>query len=478
MGPNSSTKINADIIYPLGFVIGSELSWVPGNFKKVEFPCPLYMNSNTRYGFCIQPQRGAMVIGEVIHPDHAHWDKHDIAQFLMFHWDNRQAEIDKLVGRFAIILITEDGEIEIQTDAIGLRSVYFTTTEKNGIVAGSHAKLVARAANDGQVKEVRQIHALGYPGIDTSYVDVYRIPPNNALSIRTGKLRRFFPIAPIVPTSLEESWDFAFTRAKQVVSGLANRLERPVLMSLTGGLDSRSTLAATKGLWDKLDFFTYVSGQHPQHELDVMVASDIAAILGLRHQTVAYADISPNPHVINAIKSNSFSVHQRNLSCAYFEFFGNQRYVHVRTNLMELARSNLYEHHGKNPAFLNGPNSAEKMAEYYCLAGKRELSETISGAFARQFNDANMRAALEYASPWDLFFIEHRMGAWQAAVVAESDVSFDTIIAFNSREIIKRFIGVPQETRSTSNYLQKKIRSLIPEISDIPINPRNYTRSH
>src|SRR5690606_38294928 len=143
---------------------------------------------------------------------------------------------------------------------------------------------------------------------------------------------RFFPVAPIPSTSLEQSWDYAFDRARQVVLGLTNRSERPVLVSLTGGLDSRSTLAATRGLWDKLTFFTYVSGQHPQHELDVKVASDNAAILEMRHQTVSYKDIAPNPIVMNAIKSNTFIVHQWNFASAYFEILGNQRYLHVRTN--------------------------------------------------------------------------------------------------------------------------------------------------
>ncbi|MCD0501732.1 hypothetical protein [Bordetella petrii] len=475
MQAQNDGKINTDILYPLGFVIGKALSWVPDHYRKIDFPCPLYVNANTRYGLSRVPYRIAMVIGEPIHPDHIGLDQQGIAELLLSHWHQKQSEIDKLVGRFAVILMEDSGKIEIQTDAIGLRAVYFSRTSQ-GVVAGSHAKLVARAANGGEAVEFRQFYTLGYPGINTLYSRVYRLPPNNSLFLDTGELRRFFPTDHIPVTSLEESWDHAFSRAQQVVRGLTLRSERPVLVSLTGGLDSRSTLAATRGIWEKLDFFTYVSGQHPQHELDVLVASDLAAILGLRHQIIAYGHLTPDPKVMEAIKSNSFSIHQRNLSCAYLEHFGSHRYVHVRTNLMELARSNLFEHHGSHPAFPNGPNSIEKLAEYYCMVGKREPSKQIVEAFTRQFDEANTATALQFVSAWDLFFIEHRMGAWQAAVVTESDVAFDTIIAFNSREIIKKFIGVPQTIRSTSKYLQKKIRTLLPEISDIPINPRQYVR--
>jgi hypothetical protein len=66
------------------------------------------------------------------------------------------------------------------------------------------------------------------------------------------------------------------------------------------------------------------------------------------------------------------------------------------------------------------------------------------------------------------------MGAWHSGVVAESDVAFDTIIAFNSRNIIKRFMGVPQQTRFRSESLHERLQRLLPEIAQIPINPRVY----
>src|SRR5690606_30903375 len=214
-----------------------------------------------------------------------------------------------------------------------------------------------------------------------------------------------------------------------------------------------------------------------QHKLDVRVASDIAAVLKLKHQLIAYGKLVPEPEIMEAIKSNTFCAHQHVLSCAYNKHFGVNRYVHVRTNLMELTRSNLYAYFGKNPAFTEGLNSARKWAEFYCMPKTLTFTEAAHAAFIKNYEDANLETALKFASPWDLYFVEHRMGAWQAGVVAESDVAFDTIIAFNSREIIKSFMGVPQRLRATSPMLKKKIMELIPEISDIPINPKTYVRS-
>ena len=69
------------------------------------------------------------------------------------------------------------------------------------------------------------------------------------------------------------------------------------------------------------------------------------------------------------------------------------------------------------------------------------------------------------------------MGAWQGGVVLESDISFNTVIAFNSREVVRHFMGVPQEIRCSSPNLRDRLEALLPEVKDIPINPRRYDRS-
>ncbi|GAB1579127.1 hypothetical protein [Bordetella petrii] len=469
----SNSKQN--IVYSLGFIIGQGLKWHPDNFKKISFPCPLYASPNARIGVAAKHGKAIAVIGELVHPEHIEKAHKEIAELLLANWGGRQAEIDKLIGRFVIISDSKEEGTLLQADAIGLRSLYYCNTP-DGTIAGAHAQMVSQAANGGNVEEQEREYSLGYPGIDTRFVGVYRMPPNNSLSLKTGTLKRFFPIEPIEESTIEDSWDFAFSEAHKVVESLTRRT--PVLVSLTAGLDSRSTLAAARGLWDKLSFFTYTNGAHPKHRLDSRVAQDIAAVLKLKHQLIAYKWYKADPDLMAAVQSNTFCHHQHILACAYYDTFGPQHYVHIRTNLMELARSNLFSHYSKKKGFALGPNTPNRMALFYSIAGNVPFSDSLRDSFLKQYQDADMETALQFASPWDLFFIEHRMGAWQTGVVTESDIAFDTVIAFNSRRIVKKFMGVPQEIRAESNYLQGKIRELIPEIAEIPINPPTYTRAH
>jgi hypothetical protein len=357
-----------------------------------------------------------------------------------------------------------------------LRSVYFA--RRNGeAIAASAAKLAAQACDAGQVRKAPMAFRWGYPGMRTPYAGVLRLPPNSSLDLASGAVRRFFPLEPIEPCEIEESWDYAFARARQAVAGAAKR--KPVLVSLTSGLDSRTTLAATRGLWPKLTFFTYRRGRTGSYlraqKLDVLVASDIARSLGLRHLEIDYSRLVPDPSVMAAVRSNSFHSHQQVLACAYHRQFGGHRYIHFRTNLLELTRSNLYRKSDSTPDFSGGPATAQQMARFYAFAGKRRFDDRQVAAFEEYRALTDFDRALTLANAWDLFFVEHRMGAWQSGVVAESDVAFETLIAFNSRDIVRRFMGVPQKIRSTSPSLRKRLGRLLPEIARIPINPRTYS---
>jgi hypothetical protein len=251
---------------------------------------------------------------------------------------------------------------------------------------------------------------------------------------------------------------------------------RKVLVSLTGGLDSRTTLAAGRDSWSHSTFFTYSHsrGRHGQR-VDIKVAADLARRLGLRHVVVDYSD-NESETMLGIVKDNAYTSHQRQLACGYHRRFGEHLYLHVRSNLLELARSNLFYKTSRRLALPDGPCTAQSMGALYCLAAKLnpEKSRHVVPAFEDYVAAADYESTLGLASPWDMYFVEHRMGAWQAGVVLESDVSFNTVIAFNSREIVRTFMGVPQEIRCSSAHLAERLTALLPEVADIPINPSQY----
>ncbi|HEX7034363.1 MAG TPA: hypothetical protein VF210_01235 [Pseudomonadales bacterium] len=453
----------------LGFLVGAAAGPAAEHFRSTGFPLPLSVHPATRFAIARQGEEALALIGEAVHPDRSDLDLQGVADHLAKHRATRQPEIDKLVGRF-VVIHGRGSDFRIQTDAIGLRSVFYAATDR-GVVAGSHAELVARAATGTAVRRRRPLR-WGHPGIDTPFESVFRLPPNCELAIADGKLHRFFPAARVPETGIEDAWALAFDRAATTIRALAAR--HNLVLSLTAGLDSRTTLAASRGLWRKLKFFTYVG--RPEDHLEARVASDVAKRLRLDHFLVDYSDrFVVNGTVRAAISCNAIIQHKPKVACAYHHQLGQHRYLHIRSNLLELTRSNLFEHLHKRHG-LEGPASAETMTAVYKHAARIDPTRLkhVRPAFDHYVAVSDFESTIGRASPWDLYFVEHRMGAWQSGVVTESDVSFDTVIAFNSREIVRAFMGVPDEVRCTSGHLRELLNGLLPELSDIPINPRRY----
>jgi hypothetical protein len=469
---SASMKPVEDLRYSFGFLIGADKGQVAEHFHRIDFPLPLAVHPRTRIAMARDVAQPLAILGEAVHPDLPHLDLQGIAEHLGSNHLIRQHEIDKLVGRFAVIQAGDRGDWRLQTDAIGMRSVFFSVGD-TGTIAGSHAGLVAGAVPGGTKKKVSPFR-WGYPGISTPYASVFRLPPNCELSLTKGSLHRFFPKAAIPETGIEEAWDFAFNRAGASIRALAER--RKLLVSLTAGLDSRTTLAACRDSWPHLLLFTYSRGVH-KHRVDTNVAVDLTKALGLRHELVRYSQHEPDQAMLKVLADNAFTSHQPNVACAYRRRYGEDAYLHIRSNFLELGRSNLFYRFGKRGGF-DAPRTGESMGAVYNRAAKLtpERASHVVPAFDHYVAVSDYESTIGKASPWDMYFVEHRMGAWHSGVVLESDLSFDTVVAFNSREVVRHFMGVPQEIRCSSPHLRERLNALMPEVMDIPVNPKRYSR--
>ena len=455
-----------ELDYPFGFITGAVIDRVPSHFVRHKFPISLFTHPRTPVNIHQLEYQAVAIVGSPVDPDNPMQKVVDIAAQLCSAPSKSQDIIDRLVGRFAIIQGTLTSGFDIQNDATGMRSVYFDTTYLSTI-AGSHAALVADAAKNLDKRRSPIRFALGYPGLATPWKTVDRLPPNHKLSLQSGELSRFLPTRALRNISIEDAWNNALRISERSAHGLRER--HPLLMSLTAGLDSRTTLTGVRPLWPEIKFFTYTNGS-PKHELDVRVAKSIARRLDLDFTVLDYSDKVYDPKVMYAINRNTFGSHQHKLSAAYLQMFGEMRALHIRTNVLEITRSNLFSM--GNQKFRDGPNTAKNLASYYAASGRLEEIPAYLSAFTDYFNKTGLHDVPPSVSRWDLFFIEHRMGAWHSGVLEESDIAFDTTILFNSRQVIESFMAVPERERSDNGILQRIISQKLPEISDIPINPK------
>jgi len=464
-------KHDRSLLYPFGFLLGTDAPGQPAHFERASFPVPLWVNCNTSYATATKGECTCFLTGEIVLPAQPQLTISELAQRLARSGSKYQDIVDQFIGRFAVAMILPSG-LFVQNDASGMRSLYFDVSGDTPIV-GTHASLVA-GINEQSVSAVARFRKLGCPGISTPFENTFRLPPNVALDFSRGELQRFFPMSALQQQNLEDVWEIALQRARVAAVEFARR--HSLVASLTAGRDSRVTLLALRDAWEHTKFFTYTRGIE-SHDVDCEVAARIASSLALNHRIIDYAEIERDRRLLTLIKRNTYGNHQHGLAMVYRQdpWFNNT--LHVRSNMLEITRSNLYARGQKSPRFKQGLVDATVLASYYARVGKMEPSPHQDEAFAFYQKACDLDSALQFISSWDLFFIEHRMGAWRAGVLEESDIAFDTVNLFNSREILAAFYGVPDEERAADTMPGRLITSALPQIQEIPVNPHKVSKT-
>ncbi|WP_156174413.1 hypothetical protein [Hoeflea sp. IMCC20628] len=371
-------------------------------------------------------------------------------------------ETDHWSGRF-VLIFGDTVSSEIAPDAIGSRPVYYALSTP--FVAGSHAALVADVAGAAPNAEIaarlsRRV-MYGLPGDFTPWRDIHVLTPNQTLDTATRKISRFWPRKEIGEVSVQEAASRVAAIMTTTMNGLANR-PCPLVFSLTAGLDSRITLAASREQAKALTCFTYSNGNH--HLVDMYFAKSAALKLGLKHKALdtnvrvpaksreefesVMSRISPRPHFPRG-------------SYAYTLNFP-QNALHIRSSGGEIARSFF-----RDPDKCFVPESIEPLVK----AWGGDLAD-------RDVDIAAFEAWAERAQYWrvtevdllDVFHWEHRMGTWLSELCLESDIAFDTHVMFSCRALLEAFLSAPLDKRRKNAVFHAAIQKMWPGFMALPIN--------
>ena len=373
---------------------------------------------------------------------------------------------DNLNGRwFLLHRRTGASGWRLAADATGMRSVFH---HADGGTAGSHARLVAE--NVAATWQERDRSRFGYPGRRTPYSEVLLLPPNQELDLSTGQLHRTYPRASLAPRTVEVAATEALQLMRSCFAGLLERFASPVV-SLTAGIDSRLTLAASREVSDRLRFFTYYRGDDVQTDLaDRAVAEHLAARLGLDHRTL-HLD-SADEQFLQLCEAHSYYRHLPRAARRYVQEFDPSSDAHVRSNLSEIGRC--FYRSTKNVTA--EPATGEDLASIYLRFSRQEVTPAARQRIVEDFTDLHrvtrFAAAARLRSGRDLLYWEHRMGAWHALAVLESDPAFESFSLFNSRRLLDVLLSVPEEERVRASVFHRIIAQGWPEVARVPINPR------
>lgn len=383
-------------------------------------------------------------------------------------------ELDHFSGRHLVIRGRRgDASPVLYQDATGMRTVAFSATAH---VAASHVALVnrlrphpARSLGDGRASFIT---AWGR----TPRVGVEALLPNHSLQLGTWSVARFYPRAENKYTqmSVQERVDLFRAQWDSMMADLL-RSDSRLIMSITGGWDSRTGLALSIDHLDQMELFTYSSrapGKDRRRQSiarDEAIVESILDLLPTARHAYFYTedrDTALSAEQMDRVVRNSILNHGRWQLAHYMATFPGENVVHLRGNASAI---------GKSPWIKkNDDDTADALEKEYLERSRRDREhlslERRREDFRSGYEFWGYDQDLHGVHRKDLFYWEVRLGRWSAEICNESDIAFETCAAMNVRSMLEMSLSFPLHERRSSFFFAELINAAAPVLNFLGVN--------
>lgn len=261
---------------------------------------------------------------------------------------------------------------------------------------------------------------------------------------------------------------------------IAKKWKKPAI-SMTGGMDSKTTVACANGIYDAFYFYSFISmyGDKP----DAEAAHRIADAIGVTHTVYNISENDADFDNIDAARKimehnlgdighvNANDVRKRLFFLNTPDFD-----VEVKSWVSEIGRANYYKKFGlkKMPKRL----SPRQMTSMYKFFSYNRLTAKKTDRIFKQYRDKIQGDAIFNYDASDMYLWEFRYGGWGGlTITSEHRVSYDITIPYNNRRIMELFLRLPLEKRIADIPHEDIIRKMNPEIDALGITITNYNET-
>lgn len=374
-----------------------------------------------------------------------------------------------LGGRWLIVV--DDGRATIAfSDATGLRQAFHTA--QGPVWLSSNADHIARllelnpcpqAAEEFlNLPAIKADKEYAWPPPGCPYSELRRLRTNHYFNLSSGRVVRFWPWGAMDELPVEACADRCATMLRNLVHGAARRF--PLVFTLTAGVDSRTVLAAARGMAN-LETCTHTYWGMDERSPDVAIPRRLSRAAGFGHRLVPCPQIAA-PSWRELHMSHIVAAHEVYAPITQGLYVGlPPGLMSVKGCCSEIARAYYYPT-SKSPVDLEAV-AVETHMETSPYA-RAILADWLKGA-----TEVNRRHGLPVM---DLLYWEQRMSSWQATSQAEYDLVHETFSPFNCRDLLQVMLAAPTESRNGSDCRLhvEIIRRLWPELLCEPFNPLSF----
>lgn len=433
----------------------------------------LYVQNQQTFYFVEDDGLVSIIIGHAYNPFDMKCDENELCADLITAYKTGLDTYFDMVSEFTglhIIMMIDGDKIIATQDACSLTGCYFGAVNDKLYIT-EHPQLVADLCDLKMNKNVEKLvvskcYNIGnrhLPGNITPYDELKRLGANTYLNYDGNfKIKRFYPIAPhpeyFSAEEKEENIKKIGDLINRGIECCSKKWDRCTI-SLSGGTDSKTTLACANGLYDKFSYFSFYS--KPQELVDAKGAAKICENLGLEHTLYNI------PQENSEIKDFDFikKILQHNTS--YFKNLADneiRKYVYLnRLNAYdielkswasEVARVFFERKYKiKMPKTINERHCSIFQTRFF---GHPFLLHWSDKEYYKFLREIGLEKTLYNFEHTDLIYWEIRMASWGVSVVSSQQLYHRTTMPMNNRKILELFLSFPHEARK-SDSVHKRI---------------------
>src|SRR5699024_5633896 len=353
-------------------------------------------------------------------------------------------EIDYLNGRFTLIY-TNDKNTFVTTDATSMKPVFYNSEHR---LISSHEYIIKKLLTEEYQVPLNKNLYYRKGFMDFTYnKEVFKLNPSIELEINDFTRERIFPRQDKGVNTVENGYEILTPYFAETIKWLKNQPNK--IFSLTGGQDSRLTLAILKSLINELSFFTYLKPNQSlkrnkfakrQYSNDEMIVEQMVDNLNLKHEFFTIPDLNTDDKYYQMMSETLTSNHSYGLSKYYEDHPKFHGALHIKSTIQSVAKSTF-------PRDLYKRNNIDSVAEALQMWSfqvgnnakrKAALKKCIEDYMER--NELNFDNIYDYHM-LDIMFLEVRLGNFQSNITQESDKSMEVFNIINSRKMIEIFLS-------------------------------------
>ena len=371
--------------------------------------------------------------------------------------------LDVMGGRHLVLLGTAH-DYSLYQDATGMRSVYFSSEAD---LVASHVHLL-----NGLQPHTNRTQDQGLNGFmrawdRTPFLGIDAMLPNHSLTVPGYDIARFFPRETnrfSQRTVQDRIVEFRSLWDRQWRQLLAQRNE--LVMSVTGGNDSRTSLALLANEMDSIKTFTYTvpdfmtTDWARSLQRDRLIVEQIKTCVNLNHRYISMGSQSPTISYAakTAIEKNSVGTHGTWLLPHYIKNFSGERVIHIRGNSFGVYKA---------PWGTRKSNdNIEGLRKRYSTLTKSDQPD--EPAESREHHFLNGVKRWEYNQDLfgyhrlELLYWEIRLGRWASEIYNETDIAFASFDPTNVRSLIENALSFTLSEKRNNFFQSELINSAYP----------------